>query len=48
MPGMPNPTQELKGKIPPHNLEAERAVLGAVLLDDSALSTATEIGRAHV
>ncbi|AEH40013.1 replicative DNA helicase DnaB [Treponema paraluiscuniculi Cuniculi A] len=42
MPGMPNPTQELKGKIPPHNLEAERAVLGAVLLDDSALSTVTE------
>ncbi|MBR0154986.1 MAG: replicative DNA helicase, partial [Treponema sp.] len=29
---------ELKDKVPPHNLEAEQAVLGALLLDWDALS----------
>lgn len=32
----------LFSKVPPHNLEAERAVLGAALLDREALLTATE------
>jgi len=34
---------ELPGKIPPHNLEAERAVLGAVLLEPSVLARAIEL-----
>ena len=25
-----------QGRVPPHNLDAERAVLGAILLDNSA------------
>ncbi|MFW5712658.1 MAG: DnaB-like helicase N-terminal domain-containing protein, partial [Spirochaetota bacterium] len=28
-----------QGKIPPHNIEAERATLGAVLLDGDVIST---------
>ena len=28
---------ELPGKVPPHNLEAERAVLGAILLEPAIL-----------
>lgn len=31
--------QSLKDKIPPHNLEAEQAALGALLLDSSSVST---------
>ncbi|MGH7265379.1 MAG: replicative DNA helicase [Candidatus Rokuibacteriota bacterium] len=34
---------ELPGKIPPHNLEAERAVLGAVLLEPVILPRAIEL-----
>ena len=34
---------ELPGKIPPHNLEAERAVLGAVLLEPAMLPRALEL-----
>jgi replicative DNA helicase len=34
---------ELPGKIPPHNLEAERAVLGAVLLEPALLPRAVEL-----
>src|SRR5919201_3576711 len=34
---------ELPGKIPPHNLEAERAVLGAVLLEPAILPRAIEL-----
>ena len=30
----------LKDKIPPHNLEAEQATLGAILLDWDAVGTA--------
>ncbi len=30
---------ELKGRVPPHNEEAERATIGALLLDSDALST---------
>jgi len=31
------------GKIPPHNIEAEQSVLGAMILDKNAIITATEI-----
>jgi replicative DNA helicase len=34
---------ELPGKIPPHNLEAERAVLGAILLEPGVLPRAIEL-----
>jgi replicative DNA helicase len=34
---------ELPGKIPPQNLEAERAVLGCVLLEPAVLPRAIEI-----
>ena len=37
---------ELPGKIPPHNLEAERAVLGAVLLEPNIISRAIELLQA--
>ena len=36
----------LKDRIPPHNLEAEKAALGAVLLDPDALDTALQYLRA--
>jgi len=34
---------ELPGKIPPHNLEAERALLGAILLEPATLPRAIEL-----
>jgi replicative DNA helicase len=34
---------ELPGKIPPHNLEAERALLGAILLEPAILARAIEL-----
>jgi replicative DNA helicase len=34
---------ELPGKIPPHNLEAERAVLGCILLEPATLARALEM-----
>ncbi len=34
---------ELPGKIPPHNLEAERAVLGAILLEPQTIPRAIEL-----
>ena len=37
----------LKDRIPPHNLEAEKAALGAVLLDPDALDTALQYLRAN-
>jgi replicative DNA helicase len=37
---------ELKGKVPPHNLEAELATLGALLLDSQALGTVLQFLRA--
>lgn len=37
----------LKDKIPPHNLEAEKATLGAVLLDPDALDVALQYLRAN-
>ena len=38
-------TELLTSKIPPHNLEAERAVLGAILLERESLPRAIEILR---
>jgi len=40
------PTQTLKDKIPPHNLEAEQAVLGALLLDAESIGTVLRYLRA--
>ncbi|HET6349283.1 MAG TPA: replicative DNA helicase [Candidatus Krumholzibacteria bacterium] len=37
-----NPTPAVPGRVPPQSLEAEMAVLGAVLLDNNAFSIATE------
>ncbi len=31
------------GKVPPHNLEAEQSVLGAMILDKDAIIDASEI-----
>ena len=36
-------TIELAGKVPPHSLEAERAVLGAILLEPNLLPRAVEL-----
>jgi replicative DNA helicase len=36
------PTPPAPGRLPPQSLEAEMAVLGAVLLDNNAFSIATE------
>ncbi len=36
------PPEVTPGRVPPHSLEAERSVLGAVLLDNEALFPATE------
>ncbi len=33
---------DLAGRVPPHSLEAERAVIGAILLDNAAFSITTE------
>ena len=38
--------QQLSGRIPPSNLEAERCVLGAVMQDREALSVSMEMLRA--
>ncbi|MEZ4337260.1 MAG: replicative DNA helicase [Sandaracinaceae bacterium] len=32
-----------RGRVPPHSLDAERAVLGGILLDNAALASASEI-----
>ncbi|RKD22212.1 primary replicative DNA helicase [Caminicella sporogenes DSM 14501] len=37
---------ELLGKVPPHNIEAEQSVLGAMILDKDAIITVTEILKA--
>ncbi len=40
---MTSPEQELLHKVPPQNLEAEQAVLGAILLDNAAFPKALEV-----
>ena len=37
------PTRPLGGRVPPHNLEAEEALLGAMLLSRDAVAAASEI-----
>lgn len=37
------PSEQVMGKVPPHNLEAEESVLGACLLSREAIATALEI-----
>ena len=37
----------LSKKVPPHNIDAERSVLGAILIDQSAVSTVAEIVTAE-
>jgi replicative DNA helicase len=39
------PAAELKDKIPPHNEDAEKATLGALLLDEDAITTAIQYLR---
>jgi len=39
---MADPTTDIR-KVPPQNLEAERAVLGAILMDNDAVYTVLEI-----
>ncbi|MBX3275782.1 MAG: replicative DNA helicase [Sandaracinaceae bacterium] len=40
--GAPMPAAP-RGRVPPHSLDAERAVLGGILLDNAALASAAEI-----
>lgn len=40
---MPGIDQASSGRVPPHSLDAERAVLGGILLENSALNSATQI-----
>ena len=41
--GLPDPSDPTAFRLPPQNLEAERAVLGAILLDNQALYKALEV-----
>ena len=41
------PSDQMTGRVPPHNLEAEESVLGACLLSREAIATALEILRAN-
>lgn len=36
-------TDTIQGRTPPHNIEAEQAILGAIFLEPNAISSATEI-----
>ena len=36
-------TASAHGRVPPHDLDAERAVLGGILLDNAALSTVESV-----
>ncbi|MGM9986854.1 MAG: replicative DNA helicase [Bacillaceae bacterium] len=36
-------TDELQDRTPPHNIEAEQAVIGAILIDPNAFTTASEL-----
>ena len=38
---MPSAERASSGRVPPHSLEAERAVLGGILLENNALNTVT-------
>ena len=40
---MADKSEEVKGKIPPQNLDAEKSLLGAVLIDEEVLADAAEI-----
>jgi replicative DNA helicase len=42
-PSRKTPETEALGKVPPQNLEAEQAVLGAILIDNASLNKALEI-----
>ena len=37
--------ERLKDSVPPHNLDAEKAVLGSVLLNPDCISTVLELLR---
>ena len=41
--GLPDPSDPTAVRLPPQNLEAEKAVLGAILLDNQALYKALEV-----
>ena len=40
---MPNKKEVVAGKIPPQNLDAEKSLLGAILLDEEVVSDVAEI-----
>lgn len=40
-------TKDKSGRIPPHNLDAEKSLLGAVLIDEEVLPDATEVVVPH-
>jgi len=40
--------QDIKGKVPPHSDDAEQAILGAMLIDESAIAKAVEILRQNI
>ncbi len=42
-PSRKNPEAEALGKVPPQNIEAEQAVLGAILIENSSINKALEI-----
>ena len=35
------------GKLPPQNIEAEKSLLGAILIDEEVLADASELVKAH-
>ena len=38
------PSQSSRGRVPPHNIDAEESVLGAMLLSREAIGTVSEMG----
>lgn len=44
---LPRRPATAEGRVPPHNLQAEEAVLGAILLSREALSSVVEVGLRH-
>lgn len=44
---MPNKSSQVAGKIPPHNLDAEMSLIGAILIDEEVLADISDKVRAH-
>ena len=39
--------EQVVGHVPPHNLEAEESVLGAMVISPNAIAAVTEIVQSH-